>query len=682
MKKYNNISSILLVGIIFYLFLESFYNVLVNINAYIFMNFSDILTILPTLIIVILLIVLEYFFFMSARITKFYKPYIMIYIITGVRISTQFIIIPSVILVLNLIELFTILLFFIGFIILIEANKSYIDSLQFIGSAIIGLGIQFIFLTINISSNLTSDTIKIFPTITFILILVILNNYLFYPNNFKEILTNMGDFTNKSDKKSISLFQFIILGTLFVFSMMWIFNPMALSAYDIINLSINNLIPNSMNIWPSYGFTYYILLILITAIISYVLINKYLFTLNPKLLRIIIVSSIGTTCILTVLALFIVESDFTIISTIYISMIAVIGVFSIILYISYLLNFYTYEDPKKLLIGIIIFFLTNFFFIILHVEILWGEYMSLITHVIIQIITGAVLVILYELKNLKIPYSIKKLRLPLNKSILVIFIGIIITYGISMGVIVQERKDKPLQSDYPKFMIWNIHNAIGDDDVFHLDRLIKNIKDNDPDILGLNEVDLGALKTSFIDLPSYFAHNLNMYYFYGYTFYKHYGNIILSKYPILEAKIIKLPLTIQSAEPRSLIRAEFEINSAIWTVFVTHLSTEADDRLAQVPFIVNQIAQEMTFEKIVWMGDLNLEPTSTEYSLINNTLPLNFTDTYRLLNSDPGYTGYFDDNHNPQKRIDYILCSPDLNPISSEVFCSIGSDHCAVITQF
>jgi len=682
MKKYNNISSILLVGIIFYLFLESFYNVLVNINAYIFMNFSDILTILPTLIIVILLIVLEYFFFMSARITKFYKPYIMIYIITGVRISTQFIIIPSVILVLNLIELFTILLFFIGFIILIEANKSYIDSLQFIGSAIIGLGIQFIFLTINISSNLTSDTIKIFPTITFILILVILNNYLFYPNNFKEILTNMGDFTNKSDKKSISLFQFIILGTLFVFSMMWIFNPMALSAYDIINLSINNLIPNSMNIWPSYGFTYYILLILITAIISYVLINKYLFTLNPKLLRIIIVSSIGTTCILTVLALFIVESDFTIISTIYISMIAVIGVFSIILYISYLLNFYTYEDPKKLLIGIIIFFLTNFFFIILHVEILWGEYMSLITHVIIQIITGAVLVILYELKNLKIPYSIKKLRLPLNKSILVIFIGIIITYGISMGVIVQERKDKPLQSDYPKFMIWNIHNAIGDDDVFHLDRLIKNIKDNDPDILGLNEVDLGALKTSFIDLPSYFAHNLNMYYFYGYTFYKHYGNVILSKYPILEAKIITLPLTIQSAEPRSLIRAEFEINSAIWTVFVTHLSTEADDRLAQVPFIVNQIAQEMTFEKIVWMGDLNLEPTSTEYSLINNTLPLNFTDTYRLLNSDPGYTGYFDDNHNPQKRIDYILCSPDLNPISSEVFCSIGSDHCAVITQF
>ncbi len=682
MQKYKNISSILLVGISFYLFIESFYNVLVNINAHIFMNLSDILTILPTLIIAILLVLVEYFFFMSAKIKKMYKPYILIYIIAGVRISTQFIIIPSAIFILNLLELFTILIFFMGFIVLIELNESYMNFSQFLGSVIIGLGIQFIFLTLNISSNLTSDIIKIFPTIAFVAILIVLNNYIFYPNNFKETLSNIGEKVRNSDKKSVPLFQFIILGTLFIFSMMWIFNPMALSAYDIINLSINDVISNSMNIWPSYGFTYYILLILTTVIISYVIIFKYLFSLNQKLLKRLLVSSVGITCILTLLALFIIENDSTIISTLYISIVTVIGVFSILLYISYLFSFYTYDDPKKLLYGIIIFFLTNIFFIILHVEILWSEYMSLITHVVIQIITGAGLLLFYELKNLKISYTVKLGRIYLNRVVLIIFIGILITYGISMGVIVQERKVKPLQNENPKFMIWNIHNAIGDDDVFNLDRLIKDIKENDPDILGLNEVDLGALKTSFIDLPSYFAHKLNMYYFYGYTFYKHYGNVILSKYPILEAEIIPLPLVVQSAEPRSLIRAKFEINSTIWTVFITHLSTESGDRLDQVPFIVNEIGKELTFEKIVWMGDLNLEPTSAEYSLINNTLSLNFTDSYRFLNSDPGYTGHFDEDHIPHKRIDYILCSPDLNPINSEVFCSIGSDHCAVITQF
>ncbi len=79
---------------------------------------------------------------------------------------------------------------------------------------------------------------------------------------------------------------------------------------------------------------------------------------------------------------------------------------------------------------------------------------------------------------------------------------------------------------------------------------------------------------------------------------------------------------------------------------------------------------------------IHIEPTSTEYTLINGTSALNLTDTYRFLNSDPGYTGHFDDNHIPRKRIDYILCSPDLTLIISEVYYSLSSDHCAVITDF
>ena len=231
-------------------------------------------------------------------------------------------------------------------------------------------------------------------------------------------------------------------------------------------------------------------------------------------------------------------------------------------------------------------------------------------------------------------------------------------------------------------MTWNIHNAIGDDDIISLDRIVQEIKTYSPEIAGLNEVDLGALKTSAIDLPSYFAHRLNMYYFYGYTFYKHYGNVILSKYPILEAEIIQLPLAVSSAEPRSFIKAKLQVSTSIWTVFITHLSTKEEDRLIQVPFIISEIEKEITFEKIIFMGDFNFEPTSVEYSLVNSTSMLNFTDTYIFLNSDLGYTGHFDENHVPHKRIDYIMCSPDLLPKSSEVYCSLSSDHCAVITQF
>ena len=682
MQKYSNLSSICLIGITFYLFIESFYNVLVDINAYIFMNFSEILTVLPTLVIVILLIIIEYIFFMSARIKKKYKPYILLYLIAGLRITTQFILTPNVILVLNLIMLFTILIFFMGFLLLMEASEFYLSFSRFVGSMIIGLGIQFTFLTINISSSLTSDINKIIPTIAFVGVLVVLNNYLFYPNKFEKVISDIGENPINSDKASISLFHFVILGVLFIFSIMWIFNPMALSAYDIINLSINDLISNSLNIWPSYGFTYYILLIFLSAILSYLVIIKYLFSLNQKALKKIAITFIGITCILTVLAFFIIENDFTLISSIYISFMTVISVFSILLYISYIFNFYTFDSPKKLLIGIIIFFLTNMFFIILHVEILWYEYMSLLTHLIIQIVTAVVLILIYELKTMKITLSPKERTIHFSKTIGILFICILVIYGIAIGVLVQERKSEPIQNPNPKFMMWNIHTAIGDDDIYQINRLIQDIKENDPDILGLNEVDLGAIKTSFVDLPSFIAHKLNMYYFFGFTFYKHYGDVILSKYPILKAEIIPLPLAIPSERPRSLIRAEIQINSSIWVIFVTHLSTNSDDRLVQVPFIVNEIEKEISFERIIWMGDFNLEPDSTEYSLINSTSTLNFTDTYRLLNSDPGFTGDFDDAHNPHKRIDYIMCSPDLIPKISEVFCSISSDHCAVITQF
>jgi len=331
MPKYQNISSIFLVGIIFYLFIESFYNVIVDINAYIFMNFSEILTIMPTLVIAASILIVEFFLFMLAKIKKSYKPFILLYLICGLRISSQFIIIPSAIFVVNFLLLFTILLFFMAFIVLIEANDAYMLFSQFLGSVIIGLGIYFTLLVVNISSNLTSDVIKIIPTFIFVGIIIFVNHSLFSPKDIEKVLSDGGG-KNAHDpnKKSISLLHFIILGVLFTFSTMWIFNPMALSAYDIINLNINGLISNSMNIWPAYGFTYYILLILVTAILSYALIVRYLFSLNQKLLRVIIVASIGLTCTLTMCAIYVIENDLTIVSSMYTSIMTIIGVFSIV----------------------------------------------------------------------------------------------------------------------------------------------------------------------------------------------------------------------------------------------------------------------------------------------------------------------------------------------------------------
>ncbi len=681
--NWRNESIVALIALIFYFFLEAFSNLILNINAFIFMNLSDILKIFPPILIILIIIVVEYFLLMSKRFKRTYKPYLLVYIIVILRLLTQFVIIPSILLICDFVMVFSCLLFFLGLIRLHEISNPFdMNYGKFFGAIIIGITIQFIFLIIDISSNLTYNPSKIGTTFAFGVILCVLNHLLFFPKRFYPDQVKKEENNAGSSKKEVSLIHFFILGAIFIYSTMLIFNPMALSAYDIINLNYNQIISIPFLIWPSYGFTYYIFLILFTLIISYFIIEIIMRRIDIKNLKFIIISTFIISSLLTFLALFVIEGDNSLISTIYISIFTVFAVFSITFYFRYLFTLYSLKNPRRLLLGVIIFFITSFLFIIIHVQILWYEYISLLIDNIIQISIATFFIIVLELRTIDFSFRADlQSNNQLKRFGLAYFILLIIT-SLSLTTVVLSHPFPSSIDENPKFMIWNIHNAIGTDDLFDLDRLVQDIKTQDPDILGLNEVDVRLIKTASIDIASYFAHKLNMYYVYGPTLYKHYGNVILSKYPIISAQVIQLPIVAADGQPRVLIKTNILINSSIWTIYVTHLSTDSEDRLVQIPYIVAEIEKEPTFERTVWMGDLNLEPSSSEYNLINTTSVLNFTDTYRYLNSDPGYTGDFDDNLEPQKRIDYILCSPDLIPITSTVYCSIGSDHCAVITQF
>lgn len=681
MKNNKEILTVISIAIIFYFLIESFYNMMVNTNAYVFMNLSNVLFILPSILVTISLVVFEIGAFMSIKFKENYKIFVITFVIIGVRIASQFVLIPAIMLILSFTTFFSTLLFFIELIVFMETREFVNDYSLFFSGIIIGLGIQFCFLTINISSNLTRDTTKIIPTFVFSALLISINWSIFHPKKFEMYQPIKSSNENASIKKEISFLHFIIIGIFFTLSMIWVINPMAISSYDVLNLSYNGLVPYLEINWPSYGFTYYIILILISGMVGYIFVHKKFLGMEQKVIKIIVLLSTGISCILNLLSILVIEDYFIVKSTLYTSILACSNVFSLMLYFSYIFYFYSFPR-RKMYLGLVIFFVTCFFFIILQIQILWYEYVSLLVNVVILSVFGTALIFLTELRNLKTLLNQKTIRWNWIKPVEILFTITFVINMILFGTIIVARLNLPEQKKNPTIMTWNIHNAIGVDDVFDLDRVVEDIKKNDPDIVGLNEVDLGALKTSFVDLTSYLAHKLNMKYFYGYSFYKHYGNALFSKYPILIAEIVHLPLIDQSAEPRSLIRAKIEINSKIWTIFITHLSTKEKDRLAQVPFVVSVIDKEIDFERIVWMGDFNFEPNSKEYSLIDSSSTLKFRDTYRSLNTDPGYTSHFDENNVPHERIDYILCSPDLVPTSSKIYCSLSSDHCAVVSNF
>lgn len=683
MINYKKNLLILSIGVVFYFFIEAFYTMLVNTNAFVFMNLSDLLKIGPPILIILVLLIIEFFLIFSKRFRRSYKLYILLYIIIALRLITQFIIAPSVLLICNFIMVFSCLLFFMGLIWLKEVRNIFdMDNREFFAAVFIGLAIHYIFLIVDISSSLTYNSSKILSTIAFSIIIGLINNYLFLPKKVNINLTDEEGKNIDSSKKEVTIIHFIILGAIFIYSTMLLFNPMALAAYDVINLNYNNIISIPFLLWPSYGFTYYIFLILITSIISYFITDYVLRRVEIHALKYTIIILFIISGVLTLAAMILIEQDQTLTSTIYLSLLTVIQIFSVIFYLRYLFLSYSFRNARKLLTGIVIFFITSFIFIILHIEVLWYGYVSLLLDSVIQIGIAAVLIIFLELRAVDISFRTNLKPFNQLKEYGIISLILLIISGGFFTFVIQSHTFPTYSEESPKILLWNIHNAIGVDDLFDLDRLAQDIITQDPDIIGLNEVDTRLLKTASIDIASYLAHKLNMYYVYGPTLYKHYGNLILSKYPITFAQIIQLPTIASDGQPRSLIKTKILVNSSTWTIYNTHLSTDSEDRLVQVPFIIGEIDKEPSFERTVWMGDLNLEPSSIEYDLINSSLPLNFTDTFRFLNSDPGYTGDFDDNLQPQKRIDYILCSPDLIPITSSVYCSIGSDHCAVITQF
>ncbi len=248
---------------------------------------------------------------------------------------------------------------------------------------------------------------------------------------------------------------------------------------------------------------------------------------------------------------------------------------------------------------------------------------------------------------------------------LTILIMITLASAITTLYLIQIEWQK--KTENIKLMTWNIHNGEGIDDEYDLDRIINVINDNDPDIVGLQEVE----EYMVVDI----ADELDMEYFFGSDFDDDEGNAILSKYPIEEVENLYL----SPDDERSLIKAEIIINSEKWNIFITHLSLRSqEDNLIQINYILSKVLKGYT-EHIVLIGDFNFGPDSEQYKKIVNHENIQLMDTYHYLNEDSGLT--FRTNF-LFRRIDFIFCSSDLKPTISEVVYSFASDHCALVTTF
>jgi len=223
----------------------------------------------------------------------------------------------------------------------------------------------------------------------------------------------------------------------------------------------------------------------------------------------------------------------------------------------------------------------------------------------------------------------------------------------------------------------NFIKLLNKERIIDLDRVVQTIKDNNVDIVGLNEVynDIEGKITN--EQVIYLANKLGYdYYFFGQSITIKgnigYGNAIISKYPLSNFRVHKIDDPIIKDEDayyesRSIIECDLEVANSIIKVFVTHLGLAKSEQKNGI----NKLLALIKNEKTILMGDFNMEENNDNIIELSKVI----RNSSYLIERENKSTY---PSNNPNIKIDYIF-TKNLEVESSEIIDEIVSDHCPII---
>jgi endonuclease/exonuclease/phosphatase family metal-dependent hydrolase len=225
-----------------------------------------------------------------------------------------------------------------------------------------------------------------------------------------------------------------------------------------------------------------------------------------------------------------------------------------------------------------------------------------------------------------------------------------------------------------KVLSFNIlHGATTNGD-FDLDAIAEVIKEANPDLVALQEVDFLTNRARKYDLATELGWRTKMAPVFGRAMHYdggEYGEGVLSKHTFIQTRNIPLPHT-PGNEPRAALEITTVLPSGDTIAFVgTHLDHLRDetDRVAQAKRI-NEVFSQNKYPTIL-AGDLNAIPGSTPINILEEI----WSSSYNREDPHPTFP-----SHKPSRKIDYVMFYPEhrWKILATEVIQdSIASDHCA-----
>ena len=241
-------------------------------------------------------------------------------------------------------------------------------------------------------------------------------------------------------------------------------------------------------------------------------------------------------------------------------------------------------------------------------------------------------------------------------------------------------------TDSLRVMTYNVHSCIGMDGKLDAERIARVIARARPDVVALQELDVGRARSDGLDQAQLIARYLEMEFHFHPALHleeERYGDAILTHLPQRLVKAGPLPGLADKPqlEPRGALWVAVELHGQEVQIINTHLGLHPRERMAQVEALLGSdwLAHEECREPVILCGDFNALPSSAVCRRIAGRLKDVQSEAQR---HRPQGT-YF--GRLPMARIDHLFISPGLEVTGIDVPASeltrCASDHLPLLAE-
>ncbi|PTS83237.1 MULTISPECIES: endonuclease/exonuclease/phosphatase family protein [unclassified Caulobacter] len=239
-----------------------------------------------------------------------------------------------------------------------------------------------------------------------------------------------------------------------------------------------------------------------------------------------------------------------------------------------------------------------------------------------------------------------------------------------------------------RLMTYNVHRCVGTDRRLDIERVAEVIAAEAPDVVALQELDVGRLRTRREDQAHRLADLLKM------SFHFHpamtveeelYGDAILTALPERRIRAEGLPLyrRIPGLEPRGALWVEVMLGDQPVQIINTHLGLVPQEQRRQAAALLGDrwMASDGWTAPGVLLGDFNAAPASATYRMLRAAM----RDAQSPAGQGTGRSIATFPSSFPFMRIDHVFLTPGLSTLRvwspRDARARLASDHLPLVVE-